>query len=149
MERTLTIGTPCYNESASLPSYFERIDFVRGELARAGWRATLVLINDGSKDNTAELLNAYAKDHADTRVVHHPPNLGYGGAIKTALALAHTDWVVFVDSDSNYDQRLILELVKKAGPDTDLVNVSILAPGGGAGYPWYRLLLSSVATAIY
>lgn len=149
MDPTLTIGTPCYNEAASLPAYFERMDFVRQELTRAGWQHALLLINDGSQDNTPQLLNAYAMNHAGTRVVDHPRNLGYGAAIKTALALAETDWIVFVDSDSNYDQRLILELVQKAGPDTDLVNVSILAPGGGAGYPWYRLLLSSIATAIY
>jgi len=151
MDKTLTIATPCYNEAASLPSYFERIAYVCAELAGGGWSTTLLLINDGSRDDTPGLLEAYAKARPGTQVVHHPRNLGYGAAIKTALVLARTEWVVFVDSDSNYDQRLILNLVRcvEADPDVHLINVSILAPGGGVGYPWYRLLLSSVASTIY
>src|SRR2546428_3558574 len=151
MDKTLTIATPCYNEAASLPSYFERISCVREALARVGWPTTLLLINDGSRDDTPALLEVYAKASPGTQVIHHPHNLGYGAAIKTALALARTAWVVFVDADSNYDQRLILDLVKRveADPDIHLINVSILAPGGGVGYPWYRLLLSSVASTIY
>ncbi len=149
MEKSLTIATPCYNEVDSLPAYFERIDHVLSELAGKDWRASLLLINDGSRDRTPELLEDYARQRPGVRVIHHPQNLGYGAAIKTALALAETEWIAFVDADSNYDQALILKLVELASHDTHLINVSILAPGGGAGYPWYRLLLSSTVSGIY
>lgn len=149
MERSITIGTPCYNEEQSLPAYFERITQVRAELAAQGWAVDLVLIDDGSSDGTTVLLQGYAGKHADTRLVRHPRNLGYGAGIKTALAVAHGEWVVFVDADSNYDQRLILDLIRRVDPAVDVVNVSILAPGGAVGFPWYRLLLSSSASALY
>jgi glycosyltransferase involved in cell wall biosynthesis len=149
MEKSLTVATPCYNEADSLPSYFGRIEYVLGGLAEEGWRAGLLLIDDGSRDRTPEMLEDYARRQPGVRVVHHPRNLGYGAAIKTALALADTEWVVFVDSDSNYDQGLILDLVKLAEPENHLINVSILSPGGSAGYPWYRLLLSSSVSRIY
>lgn len=149
MNGSITICTPCFNESESLPTYFDRITCVRDQMMAAGWQVEHLLIDDGSKDNTAAMLDDFAGKRTNVRVVRHPHNLGYGGAIKTALALSKTDWVVFVDADTNYDQRLILKLIERIGPEVDLINVSILAPGGGAGYAWYRLLLSSVASSVY
>jgi glycosyltransferase involved in cell wall biosynthesis len=146
---TITVATPCYNEAESLPSYFRVIAGVLDDLRASGWRVEHLLINDGSRDGTAELIDEFASARPATRAFHHPRNLGYGAAIKTALALADTEWVVFVDADSNYDQRLILGLVERVAPGVDVVNVSIFAPGGGAGYPWYRLVLSSIAGRIY
>jgi len=149
MNRSITIATPCFDESESLPVYFQRITDVRAKMMDAGWVVEHLLIDDGSRDNTAEMLDTYARKHPNVRVIRHPHNFGYGGAIKTALALSKTDWVVFVDADTNYDQRLILKLIERIGPEIDIINVSILAPGGAAGYPWYRLVLSSIASTIY
>jgi dolichol-phosphate mannosyltransferase len=146
---SLTIATPCYNEALSLPTYFERIQIVRSTLEQGGWRVALTLIDDGSKDDTATQLKRYAESHRDTTFISHPGNLGYGAAIKTALCTSDTDWMVFVDADTNYDQRIILEMVRKFDGPYDLVNVSIFAPGSAAGYPWYRLILSATATRIY
>jgi len=53
-----------------------------------------------------------------------------------------------VDADTNYDQCLILKLIERTGNEIDLINVSILAPGGAMGFPWYRLMLSSVASTV-
>lgn len=146
---TITVATPCYNEEESLPSYFRVIAGVLDDLRASGWQVDHLMIDDGSRDGTAGLLDEFARDRSGTRVFRHPRNMGYGAAIKTALALAETEWVAFVDSDSNYDQRLILRLVEEIAPGVDVVNVSILAPGGGVGYPWYRLFLSSIASRIY
>jgi len=107
----LTIATPCYNESESLPIYFERIQHVRTRLERLQWQTELILIDDGSRDNTPLLLDHFAHVHPHTVVVRHPRNLGYGATIKTAFAMAKTEWVVFVDADSNYDQRLTRNLL--------------------------------------
>lgn len=149
MRRDLTIATSCFNEADSLPSYFSRIDFVRRSLVEAGWNVKLLLIDDGSRDRTLELLADYARSRPDAEVLRHPRNLGYGAAIKTALAIAESTWVVFVDADSNYDQAIILELAKLVDENTQLINVSIFAPGGAMAYPWYRMMLSKTATLIY
>lgn len=149
MRRELTIATPCYNEAESLPTYFQRIDYVRERLTSTGWCVTLLLINDGSRDGTGDLLTDYARTHNNTEVVNHPRNLGYGAAIKTALAVAQTGWIVFADADTNYDQAIILELAEHVTDETDLLNVSIFAPGGASAYPWYRMLLSKTASLIY
>lgn len=148
LRKELTIATPCFNEQESLPAYFKRIEYTRGELHKRGWATHLLLIDDGSSDNTQSMLRAYAASH-DAEVVAHPRNTGYGAAIKTALALAATDWVVFVDADSNYDQAIILDLERRVSATTGILNVSIFAPSGGSGFPWYRMLLSKTASLIY
>jgi glycosyltransferase involved in cell wall biosynthesis len=149
MKRELTICTPFYNEADTLENYFRRIEFVRAKLVEAGWTETLLLIDDGSRDKTGDALEAYARAHAGVRAVRHPRNLGYGSAIKTALALSRTEWTVFVDADTNYDQAIVLELAAKADDTVDLMNVSIFAPGGHAAFPWHRKLLSQSASFIY
>lgn len=148
LRRELTIATPCYNEQDSLPAYFKRIEYTREELHKRGWLTHLLLIDDGSSDNTHAMLRAYCAEHGAEMAVH-PRNLGYGAAIKTALALAATEWVVFVDADSNYDQALILELEKRVTESTAILNISIFAPSGGSGFPWYRMALSKAASTIY
>ncbi|PCI40774.1 MAG: hypothetical protein COB53_00335 [Elusimicrobia bacterium] len=149
MKRELTIATPCYNEAESLPEYFKRIESVRSELVKSGWQCRLTLIDDGSFDQTAEMIKAYAASHENTQTIHHPRNMGYGGAIKTALTTTETEWLIFVDADTNYHQNIALELVKLASDDIDIINVSLLAPGGLQGYPWYRKILSMGASGLY
>lgn len=146
---TLTVATPCYNEEDSLPAYFKKINELRTELCSRGWSVEVLLINDGSQDRTEELLTEYAAHHPQTRLINHPRNRGYGGALKTAFSLVKTEWLAFVDADSNYDQRLILAMVDKISADVDIVNVSIFAPGGNVGFPWYRRLFSSSASTLY
>lgn len=147
--KELTIASPAYNEGEALAAYFERIDFVRAELERRGWTVSQLLINDGSSDGTRSLLDGYARGRQRVRVVSHPVNLGYGGAIKTAMALARTPWLAFVDVDSNYDQAIILDLVDLDLGSVDIVNVSVFAPGGAQGYPWHRKALSRSASLLY
>lgn len=148
-DTAITIATPFFNEEESIPSYMDRIREVRERLTSRGWGVRHLWIDDGSRDATPGLLEARIPDFQDTRLVRHPRNLGYGAAIKTAMCLSGTPWLVFVDSDSNYDQRLILPMVEAITPETDVINVSILAPGGSAGYHRHRLLLSSVASGVY
>ncbi len=145
----ITIATPFYNELDSLPSYFLRIREVHRELLLKGWRVDLLLVDDGSRDGTSEELREFASSFPSTEVVMHPKNLGYGASIKTALSVAETKWVAFVDADTNYDQRLILSLVDHLHSDVDMINVSILAPGGNAGYRWHRHIISFMVSRLY
>ena len=147
--RTITVATPFYNEEASLPDYFFRISELYRELELKGWQTTLLFINDGSQDYTLEKLKELARSHPGTIVVTHLKNLGYGASIKTALAVADTEWIAFVDADTNYDQRLILTLVDYLNEQVDIVNVSILAPKGRPGYRWQRHAISSAVSQCY
>jgi glycosyltransferase involved in cell wall biosynthesis len=70
----------------------------------------LVVVNDGSKDRTADILDAWKDAHL--HVIHHPGNLGKGAAIRTAAAQATGDYIVIFDADLEYDPEDIPRLLE-------------------------------------
>ncbi len=64
----------------------------------------IIVVNDGSPDNTGKVLDRLALIHKKVRVVHHPRNLGYAEALKTGLKNANRfEFVLFTDGDNQYD----------------------------------------------
>jgi glycosyltransferase involved in cell wall biosynthesis len=81
------------------------------------------VVNDGSFDNTAEVLEELRCQFAPCmRVISHPENRGYGGALRSGFAAAQKDWVFYTDGDSQYDVSEMPRLLELAGPRTGLVN---------------------------
>ena len=71
----------------------------------------IVVVDDGSKDNTANLVHAFAETHERVRLVRHPANQGYGAAVWTGLSSATGDRRFFTDSDAQFkldELRLLL-----------------------------------------
>jgi glycosyltransferase involved in cell wall biosynthesis len=93
---TLTLVIPAYNEAENLPRVLPGILSICQE---RGWQ--LVVVNDGSQDNTREVLKTFA-DCSCLTVVHHKLNRGYGAALKTGLAQAQTEYVVTMDADGQH-----------------------------------------------
>ena len=92
----LTIAIPAYNEELSLTSFLpELLDYCRAKGCR------LIVVNDGSKDNTRELLKQY-EDLPFFTAIHHKVNRGYGGAIKTCINATQTPFVVTMDADGQH-----------------------------------------------
>lgn len=100
--KLLTIVIPCYNEGENIPQHMSGLlDFCQQE----GY--DIVFVNDGSSDNTAELLTKYK--HDCLKVINHKVNKGYGGAIITGIRHAETKYVITIDADGQHR----LEDVKK------------------------------------
>lgn len=95
MEKILTIIVPCYNSA----EYLERcVDSLLG----GGKRVEIILVDDGSTDATGAMLDGYARDYQNIRVIHQE-NRGHGGAINHALSVARGQYVKIVDSDDWLD----------------------------------------------
>jgi dolichol-phosphate mannosyltransferase len=91
----LSVVMPAYNEQDAIEA---AVDDVQRHVLDKVSDSELVVVNDGSKDRTGELLDRMAE--ADTRVrAHHKPNGGHGPAIIAGLAEARGDYVFLVDSD--------------------------------------------------
>jgi glycosyltransferase involved in cell wall biosynthesis len=82
----------------------------------------IIVVNDGSEDHTAQVLSELEAVYKRLRVINHPRNLGYGGAIRTGLTSATRDLVFYTDGDAQYDVRELAELVPLMTSEVDIVN---------------------------
>jgi len=103
----LSILMPVYNEEATLQKAVDRvlaIDF------QEGVEVEFIIVNDGSKDRTAEILDAL--EHPSIRVFHQTPNQGKGAAISRAVKEATGDYVIICDADEEYKPSEIPSLLQ-------------------------------------
>ncbi len=116
---SLSVFFPAYNDSGTIAS------LVIGALKAAG-RLTpdfeVLVVNDGSRDATPEIADELARLCPQVRVIHHPVNRGYGGALRSGFAEATKDYVFYTDGDAQYDPSEMADLWASLGPGVDMVN---------------------------
>ncbi len=107
-QRSLSVFMPCYNEAANV----ERVaaDAVK-VLDGLGIDYELILINDGSKDDTGKIADKIAAGKPSVKVVHHPHNLGYGAALQSGFKAAGKELVFYTDGDGQFDMRQMPQLL--------------------------------------
>jgi glycosyltransferase involved in cell wall biosynthesis len=94
----VSIVIPAYNEEATIVSIIEK---VLAAPIPGGLQRELIIVNDGSKDNTAKILDKLEK--TCVKVIHHEHNMGKGAALRTGMANASGDFVLIQDADLEYD----------------------------------------------
>jgi glycosyltransferase involved in cell wall biosynthesis len=83
----------------------------------------LIVVNDGSRDQTGEVLEELRQRYGPRmRVVTHPQNLGYGGALRSGFEAATKEFVFYTDGDGQYDVGELPRLMERVGQATGLVN---------------------------
>jgi glycosyltransferase involved in cell wall biosynthesis len=115
----LSVFFPAYNDSGTIAS------LVIAAL-RAARQLTpdfeVIVVNDGSADATAEILDELARTYPEVKIVHHPQNRGYGGALRSGFAASTRDLIFYTDGDAQYDPAEMSALWDAFGADVDLVN---------------------------
>jgi glycosyltransferase involved in cell wall biosynthesis len=125
---TLTIVIPAYNEENGIADIMERVLSVRPALVDVNVTSLeLLIVNDGSKDRTAEIAQEIANQESGVRVISHPTNRGYGAALKTGFAQASGELIGFLDADGTYPPEYFPALCQKALNGSDLVIGSRMA----------------------
>jgi glycosyltransferase involved in cell wall biosynthesis len=118
--RSLSVFFPAYNDAPSLPSLLRKTFEV---LEQNVEDYEVIVVNDGSRDNTAEVLDELRRLHAPyLRVITHPENRGYGGALRSGFAAAKKEHVFYTDGDGQYDVGELPKLIAQAAPEVGLVN---------------------------
>lgn len=109
----LSIVVPCYNESKDIAKNSE---IIKNYLESIKQDYELILVNDGSKDNTKEVIEAIP----GVKALSYEPNRGKGGAVKYGIEHATGDYVLFMDADLSTDLEAIDKFIKLA-PNYDMV----------------------------
>ncbi len=141
---------PAYNEEDALRPMMEKIAGVMAEM-RMPYR--VVIVNDGSKDATPQILEEL-RSHYPLDILTHKYNRGLGeterdGMEAIAEVAAPGDIIVRMDCDDTHDPSYIPAMVAKIREGYEVVTTSRYAPGGGqVGVDWYRRLISRGANLL-
>ncbi|MGD9611280.1 MAG: glycosyltransferase family 2 protein [Kiritimatiellia bacterium] len=96
----LSIVIPVYNEAATISQI---ADMVRS--VEVGMEKEILLVDDGSRDGTREVLRKMGEDNPDLKILFHEANQGKGAALRTGFAVATGDVVLIQDADLEYDPK--------------------------------------------
>jgi glycosyltransferase involved in cell wall biosynthesis len=91
-----SIVIPAYNESARIPATLQSVVAC---IHQHGWSAEVIVVNDGSRDSTAEVVRAFAAHAPEVRLVQNPGNRGKGYSVRNGILQARGEVVMFTDSD--------------------------------------------------
>lgn len=107
----LSVFFPTYNEEGNIEKVVRDTKKV---LTKVADKWEIIIVEDGSGDNTPEVSDKIAKTDARIRVIHHKPNRGYGGALKTGFEKAKYKWVAFTDADGQFRFSEITKFLAKS-----------------------------------
>ena len=93
---TYSIVIPAYNESQRIGA---TLDKVLAHIARQGWSAEVIVVNDGSRDDTVEVVRRYAGRDPAVRLVENPGNRGKGYSVRNGMLNARGEVLLFSDAD--------------------------------------------------
>jgi glycosyltransferase involved in cell wall biosynthesis len=93
---TYSIVLPAYNESERIAATLEKI-FAHAD--QRGWQAEVLVVNDGSTDDTAQIVRRYAGNHPTLRLLENPGNRGKGYSVRSGMLHAQGDILLFSDAD--------------------------------------------------
>ncbi|MGB9723592.1 MAG: glycosyltransferase family 2 protein [Chloroflexia bacterium] len=100
LESTLSVVLPAHNEEANIEFVVRRCLEVLPGLVRD---FEIVIVDDGSRDATPQIVDRLAAEDARVIALHHEVNRGYGDALMTGFAHTRGDYVMFMDSDRQFD----------------------------------------------
>lgn len=150
---TLSIVIPVYNESKTISTIVDAVQAVKLD----GIRKEIVIVNDCSTDNTAQILEDLSARHENLRVFHHAVNQGKGAALRTGFASCTGDWVIIQDADLEYDPneyRILLEPILAGKADVVFGSRFLGSGAHRVVYYWHSMgnkfltLLSNMFTNI-
>jgi glycosyltransferase involved in cell wall biosynthesis len=109
---------PAHNEAANLRGL---VDEALAVLPLLADQFEVLIVDDGSRDETPAIADELALTHPQVRAIHHPTNLGYGAALRSGFAASSYDLLAFTDGDRQFHvadlARLVARLAAADTPD--------------------------------
>lgn len=133
----LSVVIPAFNEAARLPA---TLDSLAAFLGAAEWTSEVVVVDDGSADDTSAVAAARVGDFSSLRVARNETNRGKGFTVKRGVELAEGEVVLFYDADASTPIAEIEKFWPEFERGADVVIGSRSLPGSDVRVhqPWYR-----------
>jgi glycosyltransferase involved in cell wall biosynthesis len=116
---SISVFFPAYNDAHSIGKLVEDALEVLPGLTDI---YEVIVVNDGSTDETRDVLDELKSRHEAVRIVEHETNRGYGGALQSGFRTAANDLVFYTDGDGQYDVRELVKLFPLLTETVDVVN---------------------------
>ena len=137
MKKLISILIPCYNEAQSLPILIPKLEYLANSLNQYDWE--FLCVNDGSKDNTLEVLRELRTEYNRINYIDLSRNYGKENAMLAGFDYVKGDCMVIMDADLQHPPHVILQMLKKWEEGYDDVYASRLTRGKES---WLRKKLS-------
>jgi glycosyltransferase involved in cell wall biosynthesis len=115
---SITAFFPCYNDAGTIASI---VITAARTLRQLTDDYEIIVANDASTDNSAEILEELRGLYSRLRILHHKTNHGYGGNLRSMFAAATKDLIFYTDGDAQYDPAELTKLYAQLAPDVDVV----------------------------
>jgi len=109
--RSLSAIFPAYNEAQNIE---RTVEAARAILPRVATTWEIIVVNDGSRDDTGRICDELAGRYSEVRPVHHPQNQGYGAAVKSGILASRMERIFFSDADGQFDLKELPLLLEHA-----------------------------------
>jgi dolichol-phosphate mannosyltransferase len=145
----LSVVVPMFNERDCVNMLTASLRSIEAALSDR-FDLEFMLVDDGSTDETVELLERAVDGRSNWRIIKHERNRGIAAAIQTGIRAARYETVVSTDCDGSYDPMLIAAMAPLLTPGVDVVTASPYHPLGRVeNVPEWRLALSRLASRLY
>jgi dolichol-phosphate mannosyltransferase len=137
-----------FNEADNVEPTLKKVEEV---LSRTGGTYEIIPVNDGSRDNTLDILRKVANGNGRIKVASYPENVGRGMALRTGFKAARGEIVASIDADLSFAPEYLIDLVNvlKREPNTDFVIGSPYVNGGATrNVPFHRLWISKLGNQV-
>ncbi len=134
---SLSVLFPAYNDGGTIASMV-----VAGHAAAKAYSEDheVIVVNDGSSDYTGLVLAELRQRYPCLKVIEHSSNQGYGGALRSGMAVASKELLFYTDGDAQYDPGELRLLLEALSDEIHVVNGYKLRRSDG----WHRILLGAV-----
>lgn len=123
---SISVFFPCYNDSLTIAKLVTDAVSTLKKITRD---FEVIVINDGSRDNSLEILKKLTKKENSLKIISHKKNRGYGGALKSGFRTASKELVFYTDGDGQYDVSEISILYSLLSEDVSFINGIKMARG--------------------
>jgi dolichyl-phosphate beta-glucosyltransferase len=140
MERTSTysIVIPAYNESERIVS---SLDKILAYITEQNWTAEVIVVNDGSKDNTADIVRGYMRQHQNVKLLENPGNKGKGYSVRHGMMEGRGDILLLTDADLSspiHEAEKLFSAIENGGADIAIGSRWLQRETQTVRQPFYR-----------